>query len=104
MPSKEEKERRKQLIDSANEQAKKAFDESLPLSREQFKALFNFLDKALEKEACDDTLSYVYTWMVDNNLTNVDDVMKWLNEYGAYCDCEVLANVEEKFEGNNHLL
>jgi len=104
MPSKEEKERRKQLKDAANEQAKKAFEESLPLSRVQFKSLFSFLDKALEREECDDTLSYVYTWMVDNNLDNVDGVMKWLNEHGAYCDCEVLANVEEKFEQNNYLL
>jgi len=31
-------------------------------------------------------------------LDNVEEITKWLGENGGYCDCEVLANLEEKFD------
>ncbi len=27
-----------------------------------------------------------------------NDLVPWLQELGGYCDCEVLANVEQQFE------
>ncbi|WP_262696812.1 DUF2695 domain-containing protein [Chryseobacterium sp. 3008163] len=33
-----------------------------------------------------------------NHITNIGEVENWLKENGGFCDCEVLYNVEEKFE------
>ncbi len=33
-------------------------------------------------------------------IDNFEEKAEWLNENGGYCDCEVLANVEEKFDDN----
>ena len=32
------------------------------------------------------------------DIENVNDVLEWLANKGGYCDCEILANVEEQFE------
>lgn len=59
--------------------------------------LFDFLDEKLGVEQCDDTLK-----LTQQYLTKIQEprqtVTDWLNKNGAYCDCEVLYNVEEKFE------
>ena len=63
-----EKEKKKKLLAEYKQQQKKEFEASLPIPRETFLDLFDFLDQELE------------------SLT------------GAYCDCEVLYNVADLFE------
>lgn len=35
---------------------------------------------------------------LENKKLNTEAILPWLEEYGGYCDCEVLANVEESYE------
>ncbi|MCX8531879.1 DUF2695 domain-containing protein [Chryseobacterium luquanense] len=98
MPDKEEKARRKQIQKELREKAKIEFEESLPVSREIFQILFDFLDEELEKHDCDDSLKLTKLFLETNHIGNIEEVENWLKENGGFCDCEVLYNVEEKFE------
>ena len=39
-----------------------------------------------------------YNFLKEKGIENIDKVEEWLHNNGGYCDCEVLMNVEEKFE------
>ena len=98
MPDKSEKERRKQIMDDLKEKADQEFEASLPMTRDNFKKLFDYLDTELNEKGCDDTNSLARISLVQLDAENADKVLEWLATNGGYCDCEILANVEEKFE------
>jgi len=98
MADKNEKARRKQLKNELRNKEQSEFEKNLPMSRELFGSLFNYLDTELSATDCDNTLKLTTNFLQKNHVTNIDTVENWLNENGGYCDCEVLANVEEKFE------
>jgi hypothetical protein len=99
MPSKEEKQRRSKLLKHIQNKEKEKFEDSLPINRNEFTKLFDFLDEKLGEVECDNTLQLTEQYFMHiNNITEIDKIKKWLQEHGGYCDCEVLANVEEKFE------
>lgn len=98
MPDKEEKARRKQIQKELQEKIQIEFEKSLPVSREIFQSLFDFLDEELEKNGCDDHLTLTKKFLAKNQIENADEVENWLKENGGLCDCEVLYNVEEYFE------
>ena len=98
MPNKSEKERRKQIMDDHKNKADQEFKGSLPMSRDNFKNLFDHLDKYLTNKDCDDTNSLTKTFLVQFHIQKVDEVLEWLADHGGYCDCEILANVEDQFE------
>jgi hypothetical protein len=68
------------------------------MGRESFHKLFDYLDTELTDKNCDDTNSLTKTFLLQSNIQNVDEVLEWLADHGGYCDCEILANVEEQFE------
>lgn len=98
MPGKEEKERRKQIMDDISRKQKEAFEQSLPMTREQFAMLFDYLDEALTAKDCDHTNRHTRLFLQQNGIDNYEDIFDWLSEYGGYCDCEILTNVEGHFE------
>ena len=100
MPNKNEIERRKQIKRELREKAKFEFEKSLPISREMFQNLFDFLDEKLSEDGCDDTLKLTSEFFEENGIENIDEIENWLRENGGYCDCEVLNNVEEMFDEN----
>ena len=71
------------------------------MSRALFKELFGYLDERLGNEGCDDILRLTGQFLQDAGVLNIEEVLQWLRDHGGYCDCEVLANVEEQFEGWN---
>ena len=71
---------------------------ALPMPREKLQAFFDYLDQQLTEQGCDDTLRFTQQFATDNNVA-FEPVKQWLGNYGGYCDCEALANVEEKYEG-----
>ncbi|GEO02522.1 hypothetical protein AAE02nite_01860 [Adhaeribacter aerolatus] len=97
MKTNEEKERQKQLKAEVMRNEKEKFLNNLPISAGQFKELFTFLDEQLEQEGCDDTLFITKSYLGSKGIEQ-ENVIAWLEENGGFCDCEVLANVEEKFE------
>lgn len=76
----------------------KQFDEQaaqMPLSKELLKALFEHLDRP-NIPPCNHTLDEAIAFCKQNDL-EVDRIIPWLNEYGGYCDCEVMHNVADKW-------
>ena len=98
MPDKNEIERRKQIKKELREKAKLEFENSLPISREKFTQLFDFLDEKLGEYECDDSLKLTNEILQEYKIENIQEVKNWLQENGGYCDCEVLNNVEEMFD------
>ena len=98
MPTKNERERRKQIMDDLKKKADQEFESSLPMNRDSFKKLFDYLDIELSEKDCDDTNSLTKNFLVQFHAGNVDKVLEWLSNHGGHCDCEILGNVEEHFE------
>jgi len=55
------------------------------------------LDVELETQACQDDFLLTQTFLEEHNV-DVETVRDFLEVNGAYCDCEVLFNVAERFE------
>jgi Protein of unknown function (DUF2695) len=94
MPRKEEKQRRKAILARMAQKGRAEAEARLPLSKEELKALFDHVDNRLEDQGCDHTLAHTLEFLAQRRLPH-DAVVPWLKEYGGYCDCEVIANVEE---------
>jgi hypothetical protein len=66
--------------------------------RHKFEGLFDYLDEKLSENDCDDTNNLTKEYLNGIGLENSENVLEWLREHNGYCDCEILANVEELFE------
>jgi hypothetical protein len=53
------------------------------------------LNSALPRDGCDRTRRLTEQWLLQRG-HNVLAVLAWLDTQGGYCDCEVLANVEQR--------
>jgi malonyl CoA-acyl carrier protein transacylase len=97
MSGQSEKEKRKEILRQLKAKEKEDFNNSLPMDKEIFQELFDQLDENLGDE-CDHSLTMTTEFLKEKRIENIDKVVEWLNDNGGYCDCEVLMNVEEKFE------
>jgi len=68
---------------------------SIPMPQQDLRDLFDYLDQA-ELSPCDHTLRHTTEFLQRRSLA-VEPVVPWLREHGGHCDCEVIANVEDKF-------
>lgn len=66
-----------------------------PIDKKILKGLFDYLDEALSIEECNNDLRLTIAYLRDCGVRNIDNAVAWLQSKGGYCDCEVLANVEE---------
>lgn len=98
MTDKNEKEPRRKIKNELRKKAHEEFEKNLPMSRELFQSLFDYLDEKLTNSDCDNTLKMTMFFLVEKSGINTDNVIEWLQDNGGNCDCEVLANVEEMFE------
>lgn len=96
MALKEDKQRRKKLLQSLKCQEQEAKSAQMPISKTDLRDLFDLLDSLLQEEDCDDALTLTEAFLLERHLP-VDQTKAWLAQYGGYCDCKVLANVEDKF-------
>lgn len=97
MPSKEEKRRRAVLVKAiVQEETTKAIGR-MPISFKELSELFDYLDKQLEIEGCEHTAKMTKRFLESIKL-NTEVILPWLEEYGGYCDCEILSNVEDFWE------
>ena len=88
---------KKKLMDEYKMMQKKEFESSLPMERKLFYALFDFLNDKSETTECKHDFSLTNEFLKDKN-ADIEKVIEFLRENGAGCDCEVIFNVEEKFE------
>jgi hypothetical protein len=94
--SKEEKKRRATLVQAmVAEDTKKAIEE-MPISLSHLGQLFDHLDLKLE-DGCDHTPKITTAFLIGKNLSP-EIILPWLQDQGGFCDCEILANVEEGWE------
>ena len=95
MTSHSEAERRKALRRKIDRVERAKEEATLPVNRVQLVALFDHLDIALV-DGCDHSLRLTTEFLNSRGLP-VATVIPWLRDQGGYCDCEVLANVEERW-------
>jgi hypothetical protein len=98
MADKIDKEKRKQILIDVRKKAREEFEKSLPMSLDNFKMLFDYLDNELQEKKCDDDHEITRACLNVIGVENAEKILGWLRAKGGYCDCEVLANVEEQFE------
>jgi hypothetical protein len=96
MPSKAEQERRKTILREISQRQRADTITTMPISQSDLAELFDHLDMALTVK-CDHSLKFTRQFLQVKGLSEAT-VIPWLGEYGGYCDCEVLANVEEAWE------
>lgn len=88
----EQKKKRKAQV---RNQQRKAALAALPLPVAELKALFDMLDAELPVKGCDHTRRLTQAWL-ETLGHPVESVFAWLDTQSSYCDCEILANVEER--------
>lgn len=96
------KEEQKRIKRELREKEKQGFIDSLPMSIELFNELFDVLDERLAIQGCDDTLKITLEFLAEKSIP-ASIAVEWMKEHGGYCDCEVLANVEDPFNRFNLL-
>ncbi|MBI5030555.1 MAG: DUF2695 domain-containing protein [Chloroflexi bacterium] len=94
MPSKEEKKRRQTIRKAIVKKQRAQELAQVPISGSDLKDLFAFVDKKLESAGCDHTMRHTLAFLEQRNLAK-ERIIAWLAEHDGYCDCEVIANVEE---------
>lgn len=92
-----DKNERKKILRELKEKKKAEFEKSLPISRDLFDKLFDFLDAQVEENGCSHNSDMATSFLNQNNIP-VEPVLNWLKEHGGYCDCEILGNVQDTFE------
>lgn len=56
--------------------------------------LYLYLDTECATIMCDNTLKLTRQWIKENNLSDrEEEIIKYLEDHGGYCDCEVIYNV-----------
>ena len=85
------------LMEEYRHQRKREFENSLPMKKELFLELFDYLDEKSETTECQHDFSLTRQFLSDKEVDS-EKVLAFLQANGGYCDCEVLFNVEEKFE------
>jgi hypothetical protein len=101
MSDRSEKQHRKDKKHEWRAQQRAAARAKLPLPDLQMKAMFEMLDAALPQPGCDHTLRLVTEWAKEQSIP-FDVLASWCRENGGHCDCEVLANCEERWQDAVH--
>ena len=55
------------------------------------------MDHELGKRDCDKDYKITDSFLKKKGIKN-DKIFEWFKKNGGYCDCEILNNIEEKFE------
>jgi hypothetical protein len=96
-----DKRSRKEALDRWKADQRAAARAKLPLPDDQMKAMFDMLDLEFPRQGGDHTLRLTRAWLQSKGLP-VDAVVAWLHDNGGFCDCEVLANAEQKWRDAIH--
>jgi hypothetical protein len=104
MPSNEEKKRRQELLRAMQDKAQANEEARMPISKQDLKALLQHIDGKVFEERngqaeclCDHTLRHTREFLRGRSLPE-EPILKWLGEYGGYCDCEVTFNVGDSWD------
>ena len=93
-----DKARRKEIQNQFADRELAEFKKGLPTDENTFPELFDYLDVQLGEKSCDHTTILTRAFLDKKGISNVAQVIEWLADNGGFCDCEVLANVEDIFD------
>lgn len=93
-----EKSKRKEILKAIKEKELAEFKQNLPMSEDKFIRLFELLDAELHAHGCDHGLKLTEQILSNLDVKDVLSVLARLKEQGGYTGCEVMMNVEQKFE------
>ena len=93
--NKAEKDRRRAIRRDLKGRERAQFITSIPASKADIRDLLDYLDSS--DEPCDHSLSHTLGFIRERGLPE-QKVVAWLEEYGGYCDCEVIFNVEDAWD------
>lgn len=91
MVSQEERAGRKRLRDAYKNAERAARTALMPLDADQLGELVCFVDARVVAEGCDHTRRFAEQWTIDHHVS-WDRLTEGLEEFGGYCDCEVVMN------------
>jgi hypothetical protein len=91
-----DRDRKRDLKRQFKERDRADAEARLPMPKPDLAALFDRLDERLGDEDCDHTLRHTEAFLAERGLDSAS-VLPWLHDSGGYCDCEVLANVEDQW-------
>lgn len=99
MSSEDERARRKRLKDQYLRDDQAASASLMPVDRAQLESLLAHVEDAVEREGCDHSRKATDAWASSHGVS-LPALHSGLEEYGGYCDCEVVMNVhpDEVFE------
>ncbi|PPK66854.1 DUF2695 domain-containing protein [Actinokineospora auranticolor] len=90
MPSREE---RKRLKDEYLRAEHKASRERMVLDLAQLDSLVTSVEASVAEHGCDHTLHATIAW-AEERAVDLESLMIGLEDQGAYCDCEVVMNID----------
>jgi hypothetical protein len=91
----EDRDREKAWKEQGRQKAQAAF----PLPNELLESLFASVEAKINKEGCDHSHRFTDSWVSEHKQPR-DPILKWLEEHGGFCDCEVVANAQDHWEQN----
>ena len=92
------KSKRKEILKAIKEKELAEFRQNLPMPGDKFIRPFELLDAEFHAHGCDHDLKLTEQILSNLEVKDVLSVLAWLKEQGGYTGCEVMMNVEEKFE------
>src|SRR5829696_7838626 len=95
MPSKEEKKQRKALVRTIEQKERAEAEATMPISYQDVWNLFDWLDEKVGDEGCHRDFRHTLEFLKQKG-HSPEKVIKWLQGYHAYCDCEVF-NLEDSW-------
>src|SRR5688572_24898590 len=96
-----DQETKRQLRKAVRAKERAAARAAFPLRAAELRNLFDWLNDELGSQSCDRTLRLTRIW-IDGRCHDASTIVPWLEDNGGFCDCEVLANVEQQFEDALH--
>lgn len=96
MTSRIEKKRRQAIVKEIRNRERAEAEAAMPISKPDLKSLFEYVEVRFRQNGCDCTLRATRAFLSQHELPE-ELIVEWLLDQGGGCDCEVLANVEDKW-------
>ncbi len=90
-----DRDRKRQWKARQREAARGAF----PVSDALLQTLFKSVEELVNENGCDHSLRFTEQWIAKNQQPR-EPLIRWLDENGGFCDCEVVANAYDHWEQN----
>jgi hypothetical protein len=87
---------KKAKLKAWRKQQERELRDSIPMPESDLRDLFVLLDRE-DAPTCDHTLRETMMFLKERSL-DVEKIVSWLQSHGGYCDCEVIYNVQDKFQ------